>query len=174
MCAIAALPILAPKTPHHKRRLRFGYSSVATCAANARTFLTQDIFLGDVEDRQKSGWGRNRTADTWIFSPLLCQLSYPAALAADLASCRGVPTMPQCGCRATPKAFGAGLQKFFELRRCHAIRFEVMTVMEDDAFPGQTAPSSMLISSPIVHFCSPRQQGTGDKKVLVFGRTRAL
>src|SRR6266567_3907173 len=24
------------------------------------------------------GWGRNRTADTWIFSPLLCQLSYPA------------------------------------------------------------------------------------------------
>jgi hypothetical protein len=27
---------------------------------------------------EKSGWGRNRTADTWIFSPLLCQLSYPA------------------------------------------------------------------------------------------------
>src|SRR5437879_11200422 len=25
-----------------------------------------------------TGWGRNRTADTWIFSPLLCQLSYPA------------------------------------------------------------------------------------------------
>src|SRR6266853_4785816 len=111
MCAIAALPILAPKTPHHKRRLRFGYSSVATCAANARTFLTQDIFLGDVEDRQKSGWGRNRTADTRIFSPLLCQLSYPAAVAADLATCRGVPTMPQCGCRATPKAFGVALQK---------------------------------------------------------------
>src|SRR5437660_11211220 len=57
------------------------------------------------------GWGRNRTADTWIFSPLLCQLSYPAAVAADLATCRGVPTMPQCGCRATPKAFGVGLQK---------------------------------------------------------------
>jgi hypothetical protein len=30
-------------------------------------------FLG-----QKRGWGRNRTGDTWIFSPLLCQLSYPA------------------------------------------------------------------------------------------------
>ena len=28
--------------------------------------------------REKYGWGRNRTADTWIFSPLLCQLSYPA------------------------------------------------------------------------------------------------
>ena len=26
----------------------------------------------------ENGWGRNRTADTWIFSPLLCQLSYPA------------------------------------------------------------------------------------------------
>ncbi|SRR6266487_3520164 len=28
---------------------------------------------------KQHGWGRNRTADTWIFSPLLCQLSYPAA-----------------------------------------------------------------------------------------------
>src|SRR5207237_4040263 len=28
-----------------------------------------------------SGWGRNRTADTRIFSPLLCQLSYPAEVA---------------------------------------------------------------------------------------------
>jgi 2-iminobutanoate/2-iminopropanoate deaminase len=26
------------------------------------------------------GWGRNRTADTWIFSPLLYQLSYPAVI----------------------------------------------------------------------------------------------
>ena len=26
-----------------------------------------------------SGWGRVRTADTWIFSPLLYQLSYPTA-----------------------------------------------------------------------------------------------
>ena len=30
--------------------------------------------------QQRGGWGRNRTADTWIFSPLLCQLSYPADL----------------------------------------------------------------------------------------------
>ena len=28
--------------------------------------------------RLENGWGRNRTADTRIFSPLLCQLSYPA------------------------------------------------------------------------------------------------
>ena len=53
------------------------------------------------------GWGRNRTADTWIFSPLLCQLSYPAVIDIDLASPRGVSTMPQCDCRATPKALGA-------------------------------------------------------------------
>ena len=32
------------------------------------------------------GWGRNRTADTWIFSPLLCQLSYPAVTGAEVAS----------------------------------------------------------------------------------------
>src|SRR6059058_4615362 len=32
------------------------------------------------------GWGRNRTADTWIFSPLLCRLSYPAVTGADVAS----------------------------------------------------------------------------------------
>ena len=28
---------------------------------------------------RNGGWGRNRTADTRIFSPLLYQLSYPAA-----------------------------------------------------------------------------------------------
>ena len=28
--------------------------------------------------KMRYGWGRNRTADTRIFSPLLCQLSYPA------------------------------------------------------------------------------------------------
>ena len=28
---------------------------------------------------QYGGWGRNRTADTRIFNPLLYQLSYPAA-----------------------------------------------------------------------------------------------
>jgi 2-iminobutanoate/2-iminopropanoate deaminase len=31
--------------------------------------------------KRECGWGRNRTADTWIFSPLLCQLSYPAVMA---------------------------------------------------------------------------------------------
>ena len=29
----------------------------------------------------RGGWGRNRTGDTRIFSPLLCQLSYPAVCA---------------------------------------------------------------------------------------------
>jgi hypothetical protein len=40
---------------------------------------------------EKSGWGRNRTADTWIFSPLLCQLSYPAFANIDFAP------MSRCG-----------------------------------------------------------------------------
>jgi hypothetical protein len=35
--------------------------------------------------KENHGWGRNRTADTWIFSPLLCQLSYPAFANVDLA-----------------------------------------------------------------------------------------
>src|SRR5439155_24968731 len=34
----------------------------------------------------KNGWGRNRTADTWIFSPLLCRLSYPAVTGADFVA----------------------------------------------------------------------------------------
>ncbi len=33
----------------------------------------------DAEREANGGWGRNRTADTRIFSPLLYQLSYPAA-----------------------------------------------------------------------------------------------
>jgi hypothetical protein len=39
------------------------------------------------------GWGRNRTADTWIFSPLLCQLSYPAVIDVASPSRRGIFTM---------------------------------------------------------------------------------
>ena len=37
------------------------------------------------------GWGRNRTGDTRIFSPLLCQLSYPAVCTeAERLLCLGV------------------------------------------------------------------------------------
>ena len=61
-------------------------------------------------DFQRYGWGRNRTADTWIFSPLLCQLSYPAVMA-PIVGRRGIFTMQQCNCRATPKDFGAAAQK---------------------------------------------------------------
>ena len=35
-----------------------------------------------------SGWTRNRTGDTRIFSPLLYQLSYPAAMLWNLATLR--------------------------------------------------------------------------------------
>src|SRR5439155_6624274 len=37
------------------------------------------------------GWGRNRTADTRIFSPLLCRLSYPAATTLILRRALGFP-----------------------------------------------------------------------------------
>src|SRR6266436_7099813 len=49
------------------------------------------------------GWGRNRTADTWIFSPLLCQLSYPAACgrSATIRAGVGAFTMPDSDCRAS-------------------------------------------------------------------------
>src|SRR5436305_12476559 len=50
--------------------------------------------------KRGNGWGRNRTADTWIFSPLLCRLSYPAFTDAGLAIRRRVFTMPQCDCTA--------------------------------------------------------------------------
>src|SRR5690242_4846229 len=39
----------------------------------------QSYFMGADSPIQETGWGRNRTGDTWIFSPLLYQLSYPAA-----------------------------------------------------------------------------------------------
>ena len=48
------------------------------------------------------GWGRNRTADTWIFSPLLCRLSYPAVIGAKVVQRGGVFTMQQSGEGARP------------------------------------------------------------------------
>src|SRR5438552_7261510 len=49
---------------------------------------------------QRCGWGRNRTADTWIFSPLLCQLSYPAVRLTIACESRAF-TMQNSGCRAS-------------------------------------------------------------------------
>ena len=46
----------------------------------------------------KTGWGRNRTADTWIFSPLLCQLSYPA-VSAKKDGVSSVRVKSYCGLR---------------------------------------------------------------------------
>ena len=51
---------------------------------SATGFLTnhpQSLYLRhSKENFQSGGWGGNRTPDTRIFSPLLCQLSYPAVL----------------------------------------------------------------------------------------------
>ena len=47
--------------------------------------------------KMRYGWGRNRTADTRIFSPLLCQLSYPAEL------CCHYPDASRGGCSLKQK-----------------------------------------------------------------------
>ncbi len=50
---------------------------------------------------QRCGWGRNRTADTRIFSPLLCQLSYPA-VARDWSAgdhYAAIPFLGKASCR---------------------------------------------------------------------------
>ncbi len=39
------------------------------------------VFPNFYLEKRRRGWGRNRTADTWIFSPLLYRLSYPAVMA---------------------------------------------------------------------------------------------
>lgn len=54
----------------------------------------------------RCGQGRNRTADTWIFSPLLYQLSY---LSMGIPTSRGILGLFECG----------PAQKFGEVT-CHA------------------------------------------------------
>src|SRR5438552_5768678 len=106
--------MLPAKTPRHKTHSYFDYSSAEAFAVNARIFSAEAIHpigwrgsLLHSSSFRRYGWGRNRTADTRIFSPLLCQLSYPAVTDADLATCLGVPTMQQSNCRASdPLAIG--------------------------------------------------------------------
>jgi hypothetical protein len=45
--------------------------------------------------RPECGWGRNRTGDTWIFSPLLCQLSYPAFAKFAIPRANGARSLKQ-------------------------------------------------------------------------------
>src|SRR5438876_424529 len=79
------------------------------------------LFLRTQSD---GGWGRNRTGDTRIFSPLLCQLSYPAVIDVDLASPRGVFTMQQCDCRASaPLAHWPGRRCARPTKNCSISRF---------------------------------------------------
>jgi hypothetical protein len=53
----------------------------------ARYFIVASSRFCESRRIRRCGWGRNRTADTWIFSPLLYQLSYPAVIV-DLVTCR--------------------------------------------------------------------------------------
>jgi hypothetical protein len=56
------------------RKIHVAMASAATATWLANEFILEKTAWGH-------GWGRNRTGDTWIFSPLLYQLSYPAVVA---------------------------------------------------------------------------------------------
>src|SRR5439155_334975 len=58
--------------------------SVASPISDLRFPLEPCIYAASGSIRE-GGWGRNRTGDTRIFSPLLYQLSYPAIYGAILA-----------------------------------------------------------------------------------------
>src|SRR5207244_10691192 len=87
-----------------------------------RGILLQNLLHSRISHR--CGWGRNRTADTWIFSPLLCQLSYPAVMA-PIVGRRGIFTMPQCNCTARPCRNGR-----HEHGPCHVERRETSQYMK--------------------------------------------
>jgi hypothetical protein len=54
-----------------------GFASGQAIRAGAKETHFRSCFT---YEKRGNGWGRNRTADTWIFSPLLCRLSYPAVM----------------------------------------------------------------------------------------------
>ena len=58
---------------HCAAELPQGWDHSSPASFHRCSFNGSAYFIG-----RKRGWGRNRTGDTWIFSPLLCQLSYPA------------------------------------------------------------------------------------------------
>jgi hypothetical protein len=62
---IATCPVCGPT---------FAIQAVEACAFHSQPIL---LFHVSVIDRV---WSRNRTCDTWIYSPLLYQLSYPRAV----------------------------------------------------------------------------------------------
>src|SRR5256885_6642242 len=79
-----------------------------TSAGQLQLLLTCDFF--------RCGWGRNRTGDTRIFSPLLYQLSYPAAR---------MLTMQQSVCRASDGGRRAVGAVIFGTRRRVSLQFRI-------------------------------------------------
>src|SRR4051794_40409643 len=81
----------------------------------------------------RGGWGENRTPDTRIFSPLLCQLSYPALARGSLCKLarqlqRAADQMPIFGSRD------------FEAREIQEGRREPLRVQKDKIFRPQMFP----------------------------------
>src|SRR5437879_3501155 len=73
---LISAPIASVKRPHLATNQRYD-----KFLPEIYVFFGFQLFGLSLRTRKKGcGWGRNRTADTRIFSPLLCQLSYPADL----------------------------------------------------------------------------------------------
>src|SRR5262249_11636898 len=70
-----------------------------------RAFLSDRIETAGLPNDKGNGWGENRTPDTRIFSPLLCQLSYPAVRAISEIESRTRPvTMTESARSASREA----------------------------------------------------------------------
>src|SRR4051812_8968119 len=59
---------------------------------------------------ERGGWGRNRTGDTRIFSPLLYQLSYPAVALPDCVSPARASLCRKRQCEQAPARFSGRLR----------------------------------------------------------------
>src|SRR6266480_4627837 len=66
-------------THRKSNRPHIGLCAVESCPAFSNHSRKRE-FRSCFPSEKGCGWGRNRTADTRIFSPLLCQLSYPAVV----------------------------------------------------------------------------------------------
>src|SRR5437773_744288 len=69
----------APNSPSFRRNLPGDIWTSTPCVAGAKSHeqvSIKAVIFGQNRESEWNGQGRNRTGDTWIFSPLLYQLSY--------------------------------------------------------------------------------------------------
>src|SRR5437773_360263 len=118
------------------------------------------------KSRGRDGWGRNRTADTWIFSPLLCQLSYPA-VELHLVSAPREPSFKQKTPNAQHPTLNVQLGKTSRVRNrlMHdaalivSVRFAVTIgdmkkIISTNEAPAAIGPYSQAVRSGRFLFCS--------------------